>query len=121
VVVLHELEGSLNHGVLEVEGRVESRYLAGKVLTDTKVFGSPPDKLGRPNEAGCNSAHRLLTRPLGAQQVDFNTARKIEAPLHGRGDLDALFYGNHMVAVSTQVEATKSRRAGLQLAGLEAG
>jgi hypothetical protein len=41
--------------------------------------------------------------------------------LHGRGDLDALFYGNHMVAVSTQVEATKSRRAGLQLAGLEAG
>jgi hypothetical protein len=55
VIVLHELEGSLDHCVLKVAGRVENRNLAGEVLTDAKMFGLPPHELTRPDEAGCHS------------------------------------------------------------------
>jgi hypothetical protein len=65
VIVLHELEDSLDHCVLKVAGRIESRNLAGEVLTDAKVFGPPPHELTRPDEAGGDSVYGSLTRPLG--------------------------------------------------------
>jgi len=51
MIVLHELEGSLDHCVLKVAGRVESRNLAGEVLTDAKVFGPSPHELTWSDEA----------------------------------------------------------------------
>jgi hypothetical protein len=99
VIVLHELEGSFDHCVLKVAGRIVGRNLAGEVLTDTKVFGPPPNELSRPDEARCDSIYGSLTRPLGPEQVHLDAAGKVKASLNGRGDLHALLNGNHLFGV----------------------
>ncbi len=95
--MLHELERSLDHCVLEVSRRVERRDLASQVLTNTEMFGTPSDGLLRSDQASRNPAHRLFTTLLGSEQMNLNAARKIEAALNGSIDLHALFYANHRV------------------------
>jgi hypothetical protein len=97
--MLHELEGPLDHCVLKVPGGIKSRNLAGKVLTDAKVFGLPPHRFAQTDESGRDSADRPLTRLFGAQQMYFDAAGKVKASLNGRGDLHALFNGNHKSTV----------------------
>jgi hypothetical protein len=111
VIMLHELESTLDHCVLKIVRRIESRNLAGKVLTHAKVFGSPPHKFVWTHESRPNPVDRLLTRPLCSQQMHFNTAGKVKASLNGHGNLRALFDGNHQALPSAQVEATKSPRS----------
>jgi hypothetical protein len=74
VIVLHELEYSLNHRVLEIVGRIEGGYFAGKMLVDPEVSRAPTDKLVWANKTCDHSPDRLLARRFCAQQMHFYAA-----------------------------------------------
>ena len=69
MVVLHELESALDHGVLEVARTFEGSDLARKMLPNPEMLRSPADKLSRSNQPGCHSTNRSFTRPLRPQQM----------------------------------------------------
>jgi len=64
VIMLHELEGSLNHCVLEIVRRVEGRDLACQILTHTEVLGAPPYEIIWAHEARRHASYGLLPGPL---------------------------------------------------------
>jgi len=72
VIVLHELERALNHCVLKINGRIECRDFARKMLTDAEVFRSPPNNLVWPDKARRHATNRLLARLLSAQQMHLD-------------------------------------------------
>jgi hypothetical protein len=83
VVVLHGAEGSFDHGVLEVGGAVVGGDLAGEVLGDAEMRGSPADELAEADEAGGDSADGLLAGLLGAEEMDLDAAGEVKAALDG--------------------------------------
>jgi hypothetical protein len=91
MIMLKEPEGSLDHCVLKVIRGVEGRNPARQRLTETQMFGSPSHEFVWTHESCRNSAYRPLTRPFGSQQMHFDTAGKVKAPLNGGSNAQALF------------------------------
>ena len=95
MIVLHEFGSPIEHRVLEILGRIERGDLAGKVLTNSEVLGTPPYRLVRPDQTGGYATHSLLTSPLRSEQMYLDATREVKASLNGRTDLHALFNASH--------------------------
>ena len=95
--MLHEVEGTAQHGVLEVGGRVEGGDRAGEVLADAEVPGAPGDLLTWADESATCSGGRLLAVVRVAEQVDFDGAGEVEAAFDGRVDQCCFVEFDHAV------------------------
>lgn len=89
VVVLHGVEGAPEHGVLEVDGRVEAGDAGGEGLPNAEVAGAPGHLVAEGEETG-GLVLRLIGHDDGGlaevgvvEQMDFDAASEVEAAFHG--------------------------------------
>src|ERR1019366_507386 len=97
VVVLHESEDPLNHGVLKVSRPIHRRDLASKVVPHPKVLRPPGDTLRQADQAGGDSArsYRRFSRMDVSGEVYFHTPRQIETSLHRCMDYGKILQRHH--------------------------
>ena len=74
VVVLHGVEGTFEHGVLEVGGTVKGSDAAGEVLADAEVGGAPADELAHADETCRDAGDGLFPGLFGAEEVNLDAS-----------------------------------------------
>ena len=88
MIVLHRLEGPLNHGVLKVHWSIHRSDLACQTLPDTKVLRAPRHTLPEVDQAGDAAAlsNRRLAPMNISGEVRLDAAGQVEAALDRRTD-----------------------------------
>jgi len=81
MIVLHGVEGALNHGVLKVHGSIHRGDLARQTLPDGKVLRPPGHTLAEIDQAGAAAAlnNRRLAPMNISGEVRLDAASQIEA------------------------------------------
>jgi hypothetical protein len=99
MVVLHGVEGSAEHGVLEVGGAVEGGDARGEALAEEEVSGAPGDGVTEGEETGGGAFERdgLLSEVGVAGEMDFDGTGEVEDAVDGRGDDGYFVKSDHVL------------------------
>jgi hypothetical protein len=83
VIVLHEPEGPLDHGVLKASWAIHGRDFAREALPHAKMLRAPRNTLPQPDEPGsyAGGSYSGLSRVNVSGEMHFDIARKVEASL----------------------------------------
>ena len=105
MIVLHETEDALSHGVLEIRRAIHRRYLAGEPLPYAKVFRPPSDALAHCDQSGGHAGSRYggLSPMHIAGQMHFDASGEIEASLNGGVDNCRIFELNRHIFERVQL------------------
>lgn len=82
MIVLHECERTLEHSVLKMNWRLEGSDLAGKVLTNTEMLGSPTHVLTQPNQTRGHAGYGLFLSSFRSEQMHLDAPREVITPLY---------------------------------------
>jgi hypothetical protein len=100
VVGLHRAKDALDHGDLEVGGRLHGGDLAGEILPNTKVTGAPGDLLRELDETCGDAAYgqRLFGGVDVPDQMNFDASGEVEASFDGSLDDSDFLYSDHGIS-----------------------